>query len=535
MHGIPGAAGSSSAAGANIRGSIADADDADAQFSSGAGVRRMSQAVSRCAAANALARARYPSVPERFADTELALHAAVRALGPLATQPRFYGDAVAVGLVPALTDLLAHDNLDIVADVVSLLADLVDSDAENDERPYLELNVAMVDACVFQALLIVLSERLVVADIQKVEETGVHEDDEDKDVIESTALAALSVFENVLELQPEMSGKLGGECGLVQFCVTDVALCSDYSERRASVLELLALLLQAEQKNRTVFGTCGGVDLMLRAVAQYHKSSCSKKLHRDEAEMAANMFGVLCAALLDSPTNKDNFASAEGVQLMLLFVRKRKDLRVPALKLLDFACTDSSANVGKFFKAGGVGVLFGVFMTLWVSTEHDGTRARGTASSEVEHVMALLFSLFRCADADGKERLASKFLEAEGAKARRLLVLYAERLESASDAFHGGDHDVGEESAAETEGQFVLQLCAVVIAHVSVTGPDVLTAALRLGLADVGGLGVVGSLVQRYAVNFSTAPGEDATSSTKATEEHERLVTLANALRALDS
>jgi hypothetical protein len=211
---------------------------------------------------------------------------------------------------------------------------------------------------------------------------------------------------------------------------------------------------------------------------------------------------------------------------MLLFMRKQKTLRQSSIKLLDFACTECSANVNRVFEGGGIGVLFAVFMTFWVSTEKIGADAAERDSTMVEHFMAIMFSLFRYTDDEGRRRLASKFVEGDGAKLRRLLVLYAERLESSGLRRGDQDDDSGNEvdpGSTTVDELFVLQLCAVVIAHVAVTSSVALTDALRTGLAEVGGLSGVGSLVRRYAENFVPDTDFDTEATENRAEHSSRL------------
>jgi beta-catenin-like protein 1 len=511
------------------------ADDVGDGALDDAAARRLVGALSRAAAANALARAKYARDPARVAPSELALHDAVSALGPLPTQPALYAAARDAGVVASLAGLLAHENVDVAADALALLVDFVDPDGEEDDAPHRAFVGEVVESGAVDAVVAALRGRLAAAG----EEGGGAGGGDDAAVLAAAALSAMSVLENAVELRPDLAGTLGGRCGLVRLCVDEAgAGCGGFSERRAAAAEVLALLLQSEASNREAFGAADGVETLLRAVAPYRRAGGG--VHGDEAEMAANMFGVLCAALLECPANKAAFCRAEGVELMLLFVRTRRSLREPALKALDFACTGSEENAGRVFDAGGIGVLFAVLMTLWASTEQggegraDGARDRKAPRkvaaptdgqrSEAEHLLAVLFSLYRYGGDAERARLTGKFTEASGAKARRLLVLYADRIDAdwaSTDSDRSGSGDDGASLAADVSSAFVLQLCAVLIAQVCAAGGPSITRAISGGLATVGGLERVSRLVRRFARGMD---------DDKDAEENVRVVRLADAL-----
>lgn len=70
----------------------------------------------------------------RFIDSESNLDAALtRLTSTLPSNPRvFYPEAVKLGIVALLGELLAHENTDIALDVVQVLVELTDEDAEQE-------------------------------------------------------------------------------------------------------------------------------------------------------------------------------------------------------------------------------------------------------------------------------------------------------------------------------------------------------------------------------------------------------------------
>lgn len=71
----------------------------------------------------------------RFIDSEADLDAAIKYLLPLSQVPSLsYPEIVRSELVKLLVGLLTHDNLDIVIDVVELVHEFTDEDAEVDQE-----------------------------------------------------------------------------------------------------------------------------------------------------------------------------------------------------------------------------------------------------------------------------------------------------------------------------------------------------------------------------------------------------------------
>ena len=67
----------------------------------------------------------------RFIDSEADLDATIKAILPLAQVPNLsYPELIGTGTLQKLVGLLSHENIDIVLDVVELLFEFTDEDAE---------------------------------------------------------------------------------------------------------------------------------------------------------------------------------------------------------------------------------------------------------------------------------------------------------------------------------------------------------------------------------------------------------------------
>jgi beta-catenin-like protein 1 len=80
----------------------------------------------------------------RFIDSEADLDSAIQSLMPLAQSPVLaYPELVKSGIIAQLIDLMSHENVDIVIDVVALLHELTDEDvgdeAESEDADDLEI------------------------------------------------------------------------------------------------------------------------------------------------------------------------------------------------------------------------------------------------------------------------------------------------------------------------------------------------------------------------------------------------------------
>jgi beta-catenin-like protein 1 len=476
----------------------------------GVGARRLVQIATQAFHNNSVLRSKYATQPTRFADSEVDLDARVRDMAALATHPSLFKDAIAADLASLLVQLLCHENLDVLSSVITVLVDLVDPDAEEDKQPYSDLVDALQEAGVFQSLVSVLQERFA--------EPTHGSDTSDVDVISTAAISALAIFENVLEVRPDLADKLGSQSGLIQYCAGNLEIFHGYTERSSSLVEVLAMLLQtSDGENRENFGKAGGIDSILRFISCYRKGTA--KLLGDEGEMIANMFTVLCASLLRCRANKIRFAKGEGVELMLILMRSSvKRMREPSLRALDFACADCDVTVRRMFDAGGIGVLFSVLMTLHSRSELVVTKSRAHAPhhqvrSEIEHFCGILFNLFRFGDKSSHERLVSKFTETSGSKMEKLLLIYLDTLEVAAKE-DGQVSGANDDFAGSSWGDFVSQICSVTIAQLVTLGPPPLAEAVERGLVEIGGVAGVIPRVRLFASNFVSEDGAHGESNT---------------------
>lgn len=492
-------------------------------------IRRLVQALVKAFTENALDRAKHSDDIARAVNSELKLHDALRSLEVLATCPALYSYAVDAGLLSVLAELIGHANIDVVAATLTFMEDLLDADAEADESYFASLAEAFNDSGLLGLLVSLLNERLSLGGSKG----------DDTDVMDTAALTIFSLFENAMDLKPELCVDFGARHGLVAHCVKGLHRISGYTDVHSQMIEVLAVMLQTNSECCELFCTEKGTEAILVKLSPYRHVAFTN-LHRDEVEMVTNMFGILCAGMLMFSGNKLQFLDADGVQLMLLLVRKSKTLREQALKVLDFACTNCGPVCWRLFDAGGLGVIFACLMRLFASnnisqkTSGKGDVLRDSSESEAEHVLSIIYSLFRFADEEKKNRLVSKFLEHDGEKLRRLLALYLERL-----GYFRSKHNYEEEDEGESGLKFSMHLCCIILAHIAIRSSAEVRKALKSCLQSVGGLQLVCAHIRDHAEQMTSDIPSTAENAEKGVNEEEsekmRIAALASDLEKLIS
>ena len=81
---------------------------------------------------NLAQRVKYPNDPEKFMDSEVDLDYAVQDLFQMVNVPELYPTVIETEVLSSLLNLLSHENKDIAADVVDLMASLTDT-TDNEE------------------------------------------------------------------------------------------------------------------------------------------------------------------------------------------------------------------------------------------------------------------------------------------------------------------------------------------------------------------------------------------------------------------
>lgn len=125
--------------------------------------------------------------------------------------------------------------------------------------------------------------------------------------------------------------------------------------------EILAILLQSSPKNRDQFASLNGVDILLQLLSSYRKRDPEKD--SDEEEYVENLFDCL-TCMVDEEKGKAQFLEAEGVELAQIMLREGKLSKRRALRTLDHALSGQAgaAACERLVEISGLRTVFGMFM-----------------------------------------------------------------------------------------------------------------------------------------------------------------------------
>ncbi|KAK6028891.1 Eukaryotic hypothetical protein, partial [Ostertagia ostertagi] len=261
-------------------------------------------------------RTKHADDPKKFMDSEVELDTAIQEMHVLATQPDLYHCFVEAGGPSLMLTLLSHENSDILGATVNLLQELTDVDILNEgEAGAAQLIESLSSGRIIESFLTAF-EKL----DEKVKD--------DADAIHN----ALSVVENMIDFRPETAEDCVNQ-NLFLWLLRRACQKGQFDANKMYASELVALLLQlSETAKRKLTEKVDGIDMLLRALAAYKRHDPE---NMDEREHMENLFDALCAALM-LPANRGKFLDGEGLQLMNLMLRERKQSRESALKMIDF-------------------------------------------------------------------------------------------------------------------------------------------------------------------------------------------------------
>ncbi|CAD6887382.1 unnamed protein product [Tilletia laevis] len=450
-------------------------------------------------------RVKFPDDPRKFIESEADLDACIKSLVVLTTNAAlFYPEVVKLGIAASLCELLSHENADISSAAVELLEELTDQDvletgeegADDEDQGLDRSRVGQEAMASFVAVLVenqILD--LVVQTLTRFNESlpdGLNDETAAITNLASDLSAVyhtLSLFENLISLQPSLADQAGKSTGLLPWLVRRITsksrpgkggLGPAWDQNRYYAAELLAMLLQGAdgEENRKRIGDAGAIDELLGVVSQFRKKD---PVGGEETEFMENLFDALCSSLSVN-ANKHRFLEGEGVELMVIIMREKRVARLRAIKTLDFALSGPAGSkcCEAFVEALGLKPLFSVFMGKGFLK-----KSEALSFTDEEHVLGIVISLFNnlASDSEPRTRLLTKFVEAEYEKVDRLIemresaqtrlanaqaIMEREKRDMERAGFAGLDED--EESVFEMRrlesGLFTLQLVDFILAWI---------------------------------------------------------------------
>ncbi|XP_022658966.1 beta-catenin-like protein 1 isoform X2 [Varroa jacobsoni] len=452
-------------------------------------------------------RIKFPDQPEKFMDSEIELNEVIQEMHIVATHPELYPILVQHNTLESLLSLLGHENSDIAIAAVDLLQEMTDVDTLNESE---EGALALVDSLIEKRVAFQLVENMQrLNETIKEEADGVHH--------------SLAVIEHIAEFRPEYAASAAQE-GLMAFLLRRLRAKMPFDANKLYASEILAILLQNCEPNRKMLGEIEGIDILLQQLSHFRRHDPSNS---EEFEMMENLFDVLCSALL-LPANRDRFLKSEGLQLMNLLLKEKRQSRCGALKTLEYALQgpEGTENCNKFVDILGLRVLFPLLM----HTPKKKKSRSYTPEEHEEHVISIICSLLKNCRSAQHERLLNKFIENEHEKVDRIMELhfkYSDKVRQAEREIEIEYMDSEEYSAEDIylkkleRGLYTLQLIDYVIVDISAAGPEsVKKKVLQVLNMRGGSVSQVRQIMREYAGNL----GDGSENSSKA--EHDRIMQL---------
>lgn len=448
-------------------------------------------------------RIKFPDNPEKFMEAELDLNDIIQEMHVIATIPELYHLLVELNAVNSLLGLLSHDNTDISIAVVDLLQELTDIDTLHESEESAE---TLIDALLEGQVV-----ALMVQNMERLDETV----KEEADGVYNT----LAMIENMAEFRPGLCTEAAQQ-GLMQWLLKRIKAKMPFDANKLYCSEILAILLQNNEKTRELLGEMDGIDVLLQQLSVFKRHNPSTP---EEQEMMENLFDALCSCLM-LPANRDRFLKGEGLQLMNLMLREKKMSRVSALKVLDYGMIgpEGADNCHKFVDILGLRTIFPLFM----KTPKKMRKVGVSDKEHEEHVCSIIASMLRNLKGQQRSRLLSKFTENDCEKVDRLMELhfkYLEAVQHADKRIEGEKHDMvrrGEiiDDAMDDEfylrrldaGLFVLQLLCYIMVEICSAGIPQLHQRIHQILNLRGGsVKAVRHIMREYAENIVDGKTEE--------------------------
>ncbi|KAH9482695.1 Beta-catenin-like protein 1 [Psilocybe cubensis] len=376
-------------------------------------IRKLLLAFERAVNKNQDQRSKYPDDPSKFIDSEADLDSAIKALLPLSQSPILaYPELVRSGTLALITGLLTHENVDIVIDVVDLIYELTDEDAEVDyEDDEYEASQEALKILI-EGLVQNSTLELLVDNLSRLNET--------EEADRQGVFHVLGIFENMIGFNPSLSSNLVSKTKVLPWLL-DRIQAKKHDENRGYAAELISILLQDRSDNQTRLGDYNGVEIILKVLSQFRRRD---PVDAEETEFMENLFDALCSSLAEDVIKK-MFLEAEGPDLMLLMMKEKKESKSRSIKVLDYALSGTSGTplCETFVEILGLKTLFTAFMGKTVKRQ----KAAGdvTASEDTGHILGIISSLLTNLPSDSASRIRvmAKFVEGNYEKVEKLLEL----------------------------------------------------------------------------------------------------------------
>lgn len=411
-------------------------------------------------AENQKLRIKYSDDPAKFATSETEVYATLDELQSISTQPELYHVLISKKAVPILISLLAHENTDISAKVIHILQEMVDLDEvegqEATERLIEELNKENIVA-------------LLVSNLSRLKESV----KEEANAINNS----LAIIESLIDYDSQIATV--SPKPLIQWMLKRLKANSEFNSVKLSISELLSVLLMNAHENRLLLGELNGLEVLLKQLAYYRRIA---PVTGDEHEFLEQIVNCLCTCIQDCDQNRELFFEEEGVHLIELILREKKEaakksnIKLSSLKLFNHVLATDKNNdpivakcCSKFVEIFGLRVLFPIFNNPKLAlSEKVKKREYHQILNEIEeHTAAIMLALLKyCQNNEYIQRILVKFAESNFEKLNRLIKLhekYFRIVSNEDDDIEQGEYNVSAGEAYKSSHRFTLRTTDYII------------------------------------------------------------------------
>lgn len=367
---------------------------------------------------NQKARIKHAESPTKFASSETELFAALDELQSVATQPELYPILISKKTLQLLISLLGHENTDISAKVIGMLQEFTDIDEAEDHAATELLIEALRNEDIIKQL---------VSNLPRLDEKI----KEEANAINNT----LAIIDNLIDFDSRFASQ--GTESLITWMIKQLKREPEFNAIKLSISELLSVLLMNGDSNKEYLNEIGGIDVLLQQVAFYRRIA---PITGDEHEFLEQTINCLCTAVLNSDINRQSFYDEEGVDLVRLILKEKKDavkksnIKVSVLKLFNHVLSTDldrdqivTKSCERFVENLGLGVLFPIFNNpkLIINEKVKKREYQQTIDEIEEHTSAIMLALLKyCQNSEYIQRILVKFAESNYEKLNRLFSLH---------------------------------------------------------------------------------------------------------------
>jgi beta-catenin-like protein 1 len=370
-------------------------------------------------------REKYPNDPQQWMESEVRIDICLKQLQNLATDTKLYDTFVDNDGVSSVAQLLLHDNMDVVLDVIDLLIEFTEYEEENFDDMGKLLD-ALFENDIIQILIGLLTRG-----------------EEGTKLERSQQSLILQIIENLHSWDPKRTSQASILSQKTKFfcdwLLAEVSKTDCMDEFHSYVCEILAIFAATPPVHfeesmedeamtpRLIIGQY--CDNLLQKINYFRKHTPRTM---EEEEILENIFDCLCSCLMEKQI-QTLFRNLEGLELLVILTRENAKIRRSAIKALSYALLNNEESCNRFMTIKGYKTLFAVLMKLNRGTKkkEKSKKSKGIGKEEEaqleEHVISILVSLFtHTTGEDRKEHLKiliSKFSEKNFEKTECIMEL----------------------------------------------------------------------------------------------------------------